>query len=65
MNVKDLQPLEEGIPTYDVLRTTPPEDDIEYAPLWMYVALAIFDLVLWGIIIGAGYAVLTFVAGWM
>jgi hypothetical protein len=65
MNIQDLKPLEEGVPIHDVLRTTPPLDDVPQAPLWMWAGIALVDLILWALIIAVGYGMVTVIAGWM
>ena len=65
MELQDLKPLEPGVPVHDVLRTTAPFDDLPYAPFWTLVAIGVVDLIAWALIIGVGYTVVTFVAGWM
>jgi hypothetical protein len=65
MRLAELKPLEEGVPVHDVLRTTAPFDDIPHAPIWMMIGVFAVDIVLWGVIIAAGWAALNLISGWL
>jgi len=60
-----MKPLTEGIALHNVLRTTPPLEDIPRAPWWMMLCMGLLDVALWCLIILGGLWIAGVVAGWL